>query len=72
MLYNVIYYALQGICWIPEKTSKLSPIHSITQFVTDFYGDQAEKNLKRFQKKFQNGRFKKNEFFKIVNSQFFL
>jgi hypothetical protein len=35
--------------------------------VTDFHGDEAKK--KKFRKKNQNGQLKKNEFFKIANSQ---
>jgi hypothetical protein len=35
--------------------------------VTDFYGDEAKKYF--FEKKIQNGRLKKTEFFKVPNYQ---
>ena len=36
--------------------------------MTDFYGDEAKKK-KKLRKKFQNGRLKKTDFFKMANSQ---
>ena len=38
---------LHCITWKSGKPSKLSPIHSITQFVTDLHGDEAKKKKKK-------------------------
>jgi hypothetical protein len=37
--------------------------------LTYFHGDEAKKEKKNLEKKVQNGRLKKTEFFKIANSQ---
>ena len=62
-LYNAILRIARNLLETRENI-KVSPIHSITKFVTNFHGDQAKK-------KFQNGRFSKWLFFKIANSQKF-
>ena len=51
----------------PELSSKFRPIFDIQEPLTDFHGEEAKKMF--FEKKVQNGRLKKTEFFKITNSQ---
>ena len=42
--------------------------HPTQETLTDFHGDKAKKKT---EKKVQNGRLKKTEFFKTANSQYF-
>jgi hypothetical protein len=61
------YYSHLLFCCKPGLSSKFRPILGTQVALADFQGDEA----KKFQKKFQNGRFSKLPFFKIANSQIF-
>ena len=69
------YYAYQGICWKPGKTSKFWPIQSTIQICTDFHENEAKNFF--FKKKnskwsiFQNGRFSKSPILEIFSRKFY-